>query len=469
MLPGRIYKTAALSFALLFVACAGPLFARGDSDFWENFVRIATLRDYNTRVVIAGSMLLGVASGLVGTFLVLRKRALLSDAVSHATLPGVVLAFLVASALGANGKSLPILLLGAAVTGVLGMVAVSLIRQSTRLRDDAALGIVLSVFFGIGIALLQMASRGSGNSAGLESFIYGKTASMLYADAVMIGVSALVISIASLCLYKEFALICFDADFATTEGWPVYWLDFLLMALVVGVTVIGLQAVGLILVVAMLVIPPSAARFWTHRLGLSLVIAALFGGLSGLAGSALSAMFINLPSGAVIVLTAAAVFFVSLIFGTERGILWRMLRHRNLARKIERQHLLRALYELCEGATREAVSASEICSARSWSQARVKHLLHWATRQQLVAPDGGHWRLTDAGRHEAMRLVRNHRLWEMYLLEYADIAPAVVDRDADRIEHILDEELIDRLEEKLAQDKSVVPASPHSLRVEGTG
>ena len=264
---------------------------------WVEIIRVLTLQDYNTRVVIIGTTLLGVAAGLVGTFLLLRKRALLSDTLSHATLPGIALTFILITYFGGDGKNLIALISGAAVFSVLGTVSVIFIQKYSRLKDDAALGIVLSVFFGLGIALLGLASRmESGTAAGLSSFIYGKTASMLFFDAVLIGATALGSAIVCVLLFKEFTVICFDFHYAAAQGWPVMRLDFLMMTLVVIVTVVGLQAVGLILVVALLIIPPSAARFWTHSLKNMLILSGLFGGLSGLLGSTFSALMANLPA-----------------------------------------------------------------------------------------------------------------------------------------------------------------------------
>ena len=194
---------------------------------WEELLRVVLLQDYNTRVVIIGTALLGLASGLVGTFLLLRKRALLSDTLSHATLPGIALMFIIVSIAGGEGKNLLLLILGAAVFSVLGTAAVIIIQKTTRLKDDAALGIVLSVSFGLGIALLGIATRmETGNAAGLSSFIYGKTASMLFFDAVLIGIAALLAAIFCLAFFKEFTVICFDSDYAASQGWPVVRLDF---------------------------------------------------------------------------------------------------------------------------------------------------------------------------------------------------------------------------------------------------
>ncbi len=437
--------------------------------------RVVFLQDHNTRVVLAGTAMLGIAAGVIGSFTLLRKRALMGDALSHSMLPGIGLAFMVAVSAGYNGKALPVLLIGATLSGLLGLGTILLLRNYTRLKEDTALGIVLSVFFGAGVAVLGVVQRmGSGHAAGLESFIYGKTASMLSSDAMMIGAAAaLVIGVCTL-FFKEFKLLCFDADYAATLGWPTLVLDVVLMALVVMVTVIGLQAVGLILVIALLIIPATAARFWTERLPTMILVSAVIGAASAAIGSAASALWPNLPSGAMIVLAGAILFAVSVFFGLKRGVLIRWLRHHDLATKVRRQHLLRGLYELMEadGLARRAsilphpVSWVKLLALRSWSPREVRREVARATRMGLVRSETGRTiLLTEFGLKEATRIVRNHRLWELFLITHADIAPSHVDRDADALEHVLGPETVQKLELLLMEQASrdAVPASPHRM------
>ena len=448
---------------------------------WDMIVRVITLQDYNTRVVVIGTALLGFAAGLVGTFLLLRKRALMGDALSHATLPGIGLAFVVMAAYGGSGKYLPGLLLGAALSGTAGLGCVLLIRRFSRVKEDAALAIVLSTSFGLGVAMLGVIQKmDTGHAAGLESFIYGKTASMLASDAKLIALAAGFVGVACLVLFKEFAVLCFDDEFAAAQGWPTVRLDVAMLVLVILVTVIGLQAVGLILMIAMLVIPPAAARFWTHHLPTMLAVSAAIGGLSGLLGAGLSALLPRLPAGAIIVVTAAAVFAVSFLFGPARGVVPRLVDHLRVTRKVARQHLLRALFESCEPILASgvgdpgqcAVSRDALASMRSWTSVRLRGLLRWARRQGWVRSAGRHaYALTPAGMDAARRVVRNHRLWELYLINHADIAPSHVDRDADELEHVLGETMVGRLEAMLADQAPhlAVPPSPHRLAEIGGG
>lgn len=436
---------------------------------WETL----TLSTYNTRLVVLGAALLGAASGLIGSFLLLRKQSLLGDALSHATLPGIALAFAVLSAFGLPGRNLPALLTGAAVTGALGVLLVLAIRRTTRLKDDAAMGIVLSVFFGLGVVLLRMVQEIPGqSSAGLESFIYGKTASMVRTDLyLIIGILSITVAVCLL-LRKELTLLCFDDAYANSQGFSATGLDILLMGLVTAVTVVGLQAVGLILVIAFLIIPATAARFWTHRLPVMLVLATVLGTLSGWLGASLSALYAGLPSGAIIVLTAAFFFLVSLFFGTARGMLPRYLRYRALQRKVGRQHLLRSTFEILEEQQEKAyplrntaITMDELRAHRYWSKGELGQLIRQGRREDHLDPQPrGAIRLSESGFGEAARITRNHRLWELYLIRHADIAPNHVDRDADMVEHLLGPEVVMQLEEELGMNhREPVVASPHEI------
>ncbi len=438
---------------------------------------VLLLRTYNTRLVVMCTTLLGAACGLMGGFLLLRKRSLMGDTLSHATLPGVCGAFLLSVMLGGQGKSLPLLLLGASVSGGLGCMGVLFIRNHSRIKDDAAMGIVLSVFFGAGVSLLTIATKlPGGAAAGLESFIYGKTASMVLSDFSLLGVLSLGVLSLSLLLFKEFRLLCFDEAYAAAQGWPVKWLDIGLLACVTAVTVAGLQAVGLILIIAFLIIPAAAARFWTERLDRMLLLAGIFGAASGWLGASVSALRPNLPAGALIVLLAALLFVLSLLFGLTRGLLVRVLRQLALKRRVGRQHVLRALYEILEADGAAAaqlqlrgVPFRQVRGRRTWSDRQLRRDLRRAYHAGLIDALGPEDRivLTEAGLQAAARVTRNHRLWELYLIEYADVATTRVDRDADAVEHVLGEHLVALLEAKLIQLSTAsrldVPASPHPI------
>jgi manganese/zinc/iron transport system permease protein len=284
---------------------------------------------------------------------------------------------------------------------------------------------------------------------------------MLASDAYLIGgVGALSFILCGL-LFKELTLLCFDQDFAVSQGLPVLILDVILMTLVVLLTVIGLQAVGLILVIALLIIPPASARFWTDNLTAMAWISAGFGGLAGGLGALFSALAPKWPAGAVIVLANSLVFAISFTFGSSRGLLVRLRAQRILNRKIARQHLLRAMEEYGEEFGSKDVPWDFLLAERSWSQRALSLEVDRAQVQGLLTRQGDRLRLTPEGQTQAARAVRNHRLWEMYLITYADIAPSHVDRDADTVEHILEPALIAELEALLQLEEPI--RSPHPL------
>lgn len=436
--------------------------------------RILFLHDYNTRVVLLGTVVLGITSGLLGVYLLLRRRALIGDAIAHATLPGVALAFLWTASQGQE-KSLIVLLTGAAISGALGGATVLALRHMTRIREDAALGIVLSVFFGGGIALSKLV-QSDGNASGLESFIYGKAASMTAEHVQLSVIVGLLVIAVILLLGKELKILCFDTELARSQGWPVLLLDSVLIGMVVAVTIVSLQAIGLILAIALLVIPAASARFWTHSLPAMLAISGTVGAFSCASGTLLSAGFAKLPSGATIVLAACVLFAFSFAFGTQRGVVWRAVRFWQLRREHNFQHLLRAVYELLEDKGKlptqpselrstEPLALAEVCRLRSWSEPWARGLAAKMAAADLVVLDGSnHIQLTPRGVLSALVSVRDHRLLEMYLVEQAEANVNEADREADYLEHALLPEHLAELSGVLDLDKvNPLPASPHHL------
>jgi manganese/zinc/iron transport system permease protein len=406
---------------------------------------------YNTSLVIAGTTLLGLAAGIIGVFALLRKRSLMTDALSHATLPGIAIAFLVASVLGYEGRSLPILLLGAAVTGIIGVLCIQAILRYSRLREDAAIGIVLSVFFGAGIVgLSYIQANAASGSAGLNKFIYGQAATMQPPDVMLMGVIAIAAMLATLLFLKEFSLVCFNESFAKVDGWPLGLIDIVMMGLVVLVTVAGLQAVGLILVVAMLIIPAVAARFWTERLWKLVILAGLIGALSGYFGSVISALLPRKPAGAVIVLTCGGIFVISLVIAPSRGLIAATIRRVRLRLRIESDHFLEYAHENGLPIINKR-DIAELTSLRGWSPPFRWGLLAALRSTNFISKRlGGCYELSKVGAMRGARVSRNHALWEQYLMSYADIAPSHVDWSVDQVEHVLSQDLIDELEESLS-------------------
>ncbi|MEM7598397.1 MAG: metal ABC transporter permease [Pseudomonadota bacterium] len=346
---------------------------------------------YNATLVTIGATLLGLTAGAVGTFLYVGKRALVSDAISHATLPGIGLAFIAMVMLGGDGRSLPWLLFGSAASAWIGLLCVSWLTHRTRLTEDAAIGAVLSVFFGAGIVLLTVIqSMRAGRQAGLEDFLLGSTAGMLWNDAVILAVGGAIVLGLVLVLHRPMALVAFDPDYATATGTDVRRTELAMMGLALAITVVGLKVVGLILIVALLIIPAVAARFWSDRVERVVLIAGGIGGVSGYAGAAVSASAPDLPTGPIIVLMAFGIFALSLLFAPDRGVLAVFLRHRRFQARV---HVRQGLLALAQG------------------QPIYERLtLRLMRRAGLIRADGV---ATETGKAQAARALLDERRWEI--------------------------------------------------------
>jgi manganese/zinc/iron transport system permease protein len=281
----------------------------------------ALLLSSNVQWVLISTLVLGIAAGLVGCLSYWKKHSLMSDALAHAALPGVVFAFLLA-----GEKHIVVLISGAAISAFIGAWFIQTIRTSTRITEDTSMGIILSVFYGLGIMLLTIANRtAGGNQSGLDNFIFGQAASMVRSDMyTMIGLSIVIIFLIYL-LFKEWKVFLFDPSFAKGSGFSLKTLNSLYMVLLVTVIVIGIQAVGVILIAALMIIPPVSARYWSKTFHWMLLLSAGFGGIAGAGGTLISSMGSSWPTGPFIVITAASIFTISLLFGKEKGILIKFL------------------------------------------------------------------------------------------------------------------------------------------------
>lgn len=281
--------------------------------------------NYTIRNIALGTLILGIVSGVLGSFAVLRRQSLLGDTLSHAALPGVCLAFI----LSGESKSSAVLLLGAAVAGAIGAILLTITVRNTRIKEDAAQGVVLSAFFGLGFVILSILRQSGGSGqAGLDKFLFGSAASLVQSDVEVIALIGGVSLLITLLLYKEFKLLSFDPEFMATLGFGVRWLDIGLTLLIVLSIVIGLQTVGVVLMSAMLIAPGAAARQWTNRLGRMIMLASIFGAVSGVSGALISASAERIPTGPAIVLVLTTLTIGSLLFGRERGIIWSAFRAR---------------------------------------------------------------------------------------------------------------------------------------------
>ncbi|HYG60100.1 MAG TPA: metal ABC transporter permease, partial [Symbiobacteriaceae bacterium] len=377
--------------------------------------------------VLTGSMLLGLSSGVLGSFALLKRRSLMGDALAHAALPGVCIVFLLTGV-----KSIGLFLIGAAVAGLLGTMAISAITRFSKIKEDTALGLVLTVFFGIGIMLLTVIQRmPGGNQSGLDKFLFGQAASLVGSDVQIMVVIAGVLCLVVWAMFKEFKLLAFDPGFGAGLGVPMGLLDLLLNLLILLAVVIGLQSVGVVLMAAMLITPAISARYWTDRLSVMVVLSGMFGAASGALGTLLSQLGPRMPTGPLIVLAATAVFAVSLLAAPRRGMIARFVRFLRLRRQVAREGALRSVYELTEEAGRpDAVVTLEMLRKFKGLTGRgLPGVLAALVRERLMAPAGGGWMLSPDGVRVAHSLVREQRLWEVFLMHEGELGGETVDRD----------------------------------------
>lgn len=359
--------------------------------------------DYTLRTVALGAAVLGLVSGALGSFAMLRRQSLLGDAMSHAALPGVVLAFML------TGQKGPVvLMLGAGAAGIAGILLMIGITRYTRIKEDSALGIILSVFFGLGLLLLTWLQRNpDARQAGLTTFLFGQAATLLARDVIVMalfGGSALLLL---LLFWKEFKLLSFDRDYGASLGYPMQAIEILLTMLLVVAIVVGLQAVGVVLMSAMVVAPAAAARQWTNRLGWMVALAALYGALAGVAGTLVSSLGSGLSTGPVIVLCASIIVIASLLLAPNRGLVWNWIARRRRRRRLQTDQILTNLYLLAaqHQDLTHAHAAAVIGVTGARPQAVDAGLAALAESGLVVERTPGQWALTPAGIDQARSLL----------------------------------------------------------------
>jgi manganese/zinc/iron transport system permease protein len=415
--------------------------------------------DINIRYVALGSVLLAASSAVVGVFTFLRKRALAGDAVAHSVLPGVCLAFIIS-----DSKNPLWLLIGAFITGWLSLVLIDYISSKTRIKEDTSIGLVLSVFFGLGILMLtSIQHSGDAGQSGLDRFLFGKAASLVGADLVAFSIVAILLLVAIIVLYKEFKLLSFDEAFASTIGLPVKALRLTLTTLTVMAVVVGIQAVGVVLMAAMLITPAAAARYWTDRLGIMVFLAALFGAFSGLAGAFISYTAPAMPTGPWIVMVISFIAFFSFLLAPGRGMIARYFRQKDNRNRILEENLLKALYQLGE-AKQDYFTFRTLEQIREHRGLPVKQIrvgLKRLISHGYIERKNKAFLLTTEGKEQGKRVVRLHRLWEVYLTNYLRLPSDHVHEGAETMEHIITPEL----EQKLQHLLNYPEVDPHNEQI----
>lgn len=403
---------------------------------------------------LIASLALGVVSGLLGTFVVLRRESLFGDALSHAVFPGIVIGFFLSGwmddvGMGTGDKNPAVILSCAMVAGLVGALAVHLMQHTTRLKQDASLGIVLSVFFALGIGLYTIKQP-----AGVQGFFYGQTAAIDGRDLVMMLGAALVVVVLVAIFRRPLLVASFDRGFAHNLGYPVPWLTMLFSGLLTMTVVVAMQAVGVILVSAMLITPAATAHLLTDRFPRMMALSVTFAVAAGVIGSLVSSRVSGLATGPVIALCAAGLFAMSYLGAPRYGVLARLLHAARQRHRISREHALKDLYRVMErsGFPEEGVAFVDYLAERRLDPTAAERELASLERSGALIPSSGPsrlLRLSEEGLAAAARVVRNHRLWELYLTNEAEYQADHVHDDAEIVEHLLGDEAIRRLEQEL--------------------
>ena len=401
-----------------------------------------------------GTTLLAASSSVVGAFSYLKGQSLVGDAIAHALLPGVVLAFI----LGGIRNS-GFLILGALISGLLAHYGIGYLENKTKLKSDTAVSLVLSTFFGFGIMLMSYIQRtGQGQQAGLERFLLGKAAAITMQDIYIFSALALVLIIGVGLFYKGFQLMTFNEDFAHAIGLPMPLIRFTFTVLTVLAITIGIQTVGVVLMAALLITPSAAARVWTNSLPAMLALAASFAGVAAVMGTYISSVLPKMPTGPWVVLVLAFFGFSSLLFAPKRGWFSKQRRAKANQRKTIRENVLKLLFQQEEQRGLPTVlSVEEIQGIRAMRLDRLTSTLKELKNRLLIIDHGGSYGLTELGRGEGRRVVRLHRLWELYLTERLGMAADHIHPQAETMEHVITPEI----EELLVKELGNPEVDPH--------
>lgn len=425
----------------------------------NTLIEFLSFSNPNVRMVTMGTALLGAAAAVVGSFAFLRKRALVGDAVAHAILPGIVLAFVVS-----GSKNPLVLMVGALVSGWLALVSIDLITNKTKLKTDTVIGLILSVFFGIGIFMLTAVQHtGQGNQAGLDKFLFGKAASMTQNDVYIFASLSVLLLVVTFIFYKAFKIIAFNRDYSLTLGLPVKWAEFTLATLTVLAITTGIQAVGVVLMAALLITPAAAARSWTDSLVRMIIIGAGLGALGGIVGSYISFAAPKMPTGPWIVMALSFFTLFSLLFAPKRGVFAKLNLQRKNREKIITENLLKAFYLTGEqkGNPAAIIQKDDLFGYRKFPQLEFQQALKKLKKKLLLIDNEGGWRLSEIGLVEAARVVRLHRLWELYLTERMNMKSDHIHPNAETMEHVITPEV----EAELIQELNRPEKDPHESTI----
>lgn len=401
----------------------------------------------NLKYVLFGVLLIAIASAIVGTFTFLSKRSLVSDTISHSVLPGITIAFLVV-----GEKDIVALIIGAFLAGWLSIISINAIVNHTKLSEDTAIALVLSVFFGFGILLLvSIQHSDNGQQSGLDHFIFGKAAALVGRDLKIFATICLIVITTVSLTFKELKIIIFDKTFAQSIGLPIRKLEITFEILIILTIISGIQAIGIILTAAMLITPVAIGMFWTQKLNRLLLLSILFNCIAGLTGVYISYFIPRMPTGPWIVIALSVLLLFSFLFGKYNGLLGRFIVQQRNRLTVLQENILKTFYKCGEGdgAYQQFRTKHELLKVRFFENIKLNWGLFLLKNKNFLTYRDQHWSLTDLGLEKAARIVKLHRLWELYLTEHVDILDDHVHYNAEVMEHLITPEIETELEQKM--------------------
>ena len=393
--------------------------------------------EFIQRALIA-SITIGISCGLIGTYIMLRRMSLIGDALAHAVLPGVVVSFMVA------GKSEIALFIGAVVSGIVTVLLIGFVNRNSKIKEDTSIGIIFTGAFALGILLVSQLKQ---VHIDLSSYLFGDVLGVSTGDITLSLIIMVVIILCILLFYKQLLLTSFDPTMALTIGISTTLVHYMLMTLLSMSIVAGLQSVGVILIIAMLITPPATAYLLSNNLKKILFLSPMFGTISAVAGLYLSYHF-NFASGASIVLVAVALFLLAFLFSPKEGVVTRLFRRRAATKLVLIEDVIKLSFRFTEEKDKTGLT-DRIANELGISNSRVESAIRILINKGLIQKTNGSYLLTEDGRKYATRLIRTHRLWETYITREKVTDMEHVHPEAEKVEHVLTEDMVNELDEEL--------------------
>lgn len=393
--------------------------------------------EFIQRALIA-SVTIGISCGLIGTYIMLRRMSLIGDALAHAVLPGVVVSFMVA------GKSEAALFIGAVVSGILTVLLIGFVNRNSKIKEDTSIGIIFTGAFALGILLVSQLKQ---VHIDLSSYLFGDVLGVSTGDITLSMIIMFVIILCIVLFYKQLLLTSFDPTMAMTIGISTTLVHYMLMTLLSMSIVAGLQSVGVILIIAMLITPPATAYLLSSNLKKILLLSAMFGTISAITGLYLSYHF-NFASGASIVLVAVALFMLAFLFSPKEGVVTKLFRRRSASKLVLIEDVIKLSYRFKDEPGKTEL-VDKIANELGISNSRVEGVIKTLLGKGLMSRTNGNYQLTDKGIKYALRLVRTHRLWETYITNKNVVDIEHIHPEAEKLEHVLTEDMVDELDEEL--------------------